>query len=187
MNDVITEKEQLFHILKDQFYRHPKYQVVDLYKLIYQIVFGPRHLLENQAEAKVLLQEEWEHTEKSPSGEALLEVIDPLDQIIRINIRIYKKVGGKPDPLFDLIVRSAQLFQKDSERLMRYWQWITDWVEDQDCPFAKRELDRFWAEVEAEHFPPKHHSKTYMDTHRPSYRIILKRLWMAEVDHGKGM
>ncbi|MBN2031391.1 hypothetical protein JW824_14250 [bacterium] len=183
----MTEKEHLYHILKDQFRRHAEPQVVDIYKLVYQISFGTGHLLEDEAEAKALLQEEWEHTEKSPSGEALIEVIDPLDQVIRINLRIYKKVGGKPGNLFDLIVRSAQLFQKDPERLMRYWQWITEWAEDPEWPFAKRELDRFWIEVEREHFPPKHHSQKYVDAHRPSYRIVLKRLWMAEVNHEKGI
>ena len=187
MDHLNTEKENLCQILQNQFHRHMNMEVIDLYKLIYQITYGPNHLLENQDQAKAMLREEWENTEKIVAGETLLEVIDPLDQIIRINLRIYKKVGGKSDHLFNLMVQSAQLFQKDGERLIRYWNWITEWARNPEWFFPKKDLDHFWAEMEKEHFPMCHHSKSYIDANRPSYRIVLKHLWMDRESNGKGI
>jgi hypothetical protein len=177
LNMELEEKEILLQILKDQIRRHPGFYVEDLYKLIFQVTCGGSHLLENHSEVEKSLQDEWNNTERIPKGETLLEVIDPRSEVIRINIRVYKKISGKRDILHQIFIQSAQSFRKDHDRLIRYWEMILDMAGKNEIPFSKEILEDFLIEQGEKKFPAIHHSKAYIDWNRPSYRVVLKKLW----------
>jgi len=172
-----AEQEYLLEIIKDQLHRHPGFQVDDLYKMVHQVTFGGAHLLKNKEKARKMLLEEWENTERIPKGETLLEVIDPSGEIIRVNLRVYKKVGGTVNRLFDLFVQSTQGFKQDRDRLVNYWEIITEEAMKGVLPFSKDTLEDFWIEVGRKGFPAVHHSESYIDTNRPAYRLVIKSLW----------
>jgi len=173
----MTEKDYLHQIILDQLRRHPGFGVEDLYKMVYQATCGGDHILTNKSEAKKMLREEWENSGRIPKGETLLEMIDPRGEIMRVNLRVYKKIGGTLQRLFDIFVRSAQGFKKDQERLVAYWETIMEWAEQGDIPFSKDVLEDFLIDVGRKGFPALHHSESYVDANRPSYRVVLKRLW----------
>jgi len=175
--DAMTEKEYLYRIIQDQLRRHPGFGVEDLYKMVCQATCGGDHLLKNRSEAKRMLREEWENSERIPKGETLLEMIDPRGEVMRVNLRVYKKIGGTLQRLFDVFVRSAQKFEKDRKRLVVYWEAIMKLAEKEEVPFSKDVLEDFWIDVGRKGFPAVHHSDAYVDANRPSYRVVLKRLW----------
>jgi hypothetical protein len=173
----MTERDFLLNIIEDQLRRHPGFRVEDLYKMLYQACFGGDHLIKDKAKARKRLQEEWNNTDKIPKGETLIEIIDPRGDVMRINLRIYKKIRGTADRLFDLFVQSAEQFEKDRDRLIRYWGYVMEMVENGEIIFSKSILQDFWIDMGKEGFPAVHHSESYFDANRPAYRIVLKKLW----------
>lgn len=172
-----TERDYLLRILEDQFRRHSGFRVDDLYKIVYQATFGGDHFLRDKSAAERMLREEWENLEKVQRRESLLEVIDPRGEVLRVNLRVYRKIGGNPQQMFDIFVRSAEEFNKDRERLVEYWTNITEWAQEGKIPFQKGILEDFFIEMGRKEFPAVHHSESYVDANRPAYRVILKRLW----------
>ena len=171
------ERDVLLHIIQDQLRRHPGFRIDDLYKMLHQVCYGGAHLLKNKTKARKTLLEEWNNTEKIPKGEPLIETIDPQSEVMRINLRIYKKIGGTPQRLFDVFVRSAEQVKPDRQRLILYWDYTMNMVRAGDIPFSKALMEDFWIDVGKEDFPSIHHSESYVDANRPSYRVVMKHLW----------
>jgi len=177
MTREMTEKEILLQIIQDQIRRHPGFYIQDLYKLVHQATCGGSHLLLNPEDAKKNLQEEWDQTERIPKGESLLEVIDPRGEIMRVNIRIYKKIGGTPDHLLRIFKKSIKDFSNDKNRFIATWEMIMDLAEEKEIPFSRTLLEDFLIEKGKMDLPMIHHSDAYIESNRPSYRIVLKQLW----------
>jgi len=173
----IEEKEILLQIIKDQIRRHRCFYIEDLYKLIFQITCGGIHHIESRSRAEKKLKDEWNNTEKIPKGETLLEIIDPMGEMMRVNIRVFKKISGQRKRLFNVFMKSAEACKKDEKRLIRYWEMIMDLAEKQTIPFSKDILEDFLIEQGKRDFPDIHHSDGYLDCNRPSYRVVLKRFW----------
>lgn len=174
----LTERDSLCQIVKNQIKRYREFHVEDLYKLVYQATCGGEHLLKDKRLAKEILHEEWEEAEKILKRETLLEMIDPCGEIMRVNIRIYKKIGGSFVHLFDIFRRSGEKYVKDEKRLALYWQYVLDMASKGDIPFEKEMLKSFWDSVERRGFQPVHHSKAYVEVNHPSYRVVLKSLFV---------
>ena len=177
MNKTITERDYLLQIIQDQLRRRSGFKVEDIYKMVYQATCGGDHLLSNKSKAKKMLREEWDTLDKIQKGEPLLEVIDPLGQVLRVNLRVYRKIGGAPKKMFDVFVQSAKEFKKDQRRLIRYWQIIMEMVEKGEILFSRDVLEDFLIDVGKKDFPVVHHSESYTDANRPAYRVVLKDLW----------
>ncbi len=181
----MDDKNYLLTIIQDQVRRHPGFRIQDLYKLIYQSCFGGGHLLHDKKKARAALGKEWNNAEKIPKGETLIEVIDPLSEILRINIRIYKKTGGTPDRLFKAFVKSSQEIQPNRNRFIEYWETATKWAETGIIDFSSDAMKDTLIDMGKEEFPPQHHSKPYLEANRPSYRVVLKRFWEGFEEKGK--
>ena len=187
MNLSREEKQYLHRIIQDQMRRHEGFGVEDMYKLVYQATCGGEHLLRNKSAANKKLREEWKNTEKMPKGEPLLEIIDPRGEVMRVNLRVYKKIGGNLERLFTVFVRSAAEFKKDRERLAAYWEVLMAFAKRGEIPFDRGALEDLWIEMGMKGFPAVHHSERYVDANRPSYRVVLKRLWMASEKEESGV
>ena len=177
MANTTTEIGFLQHIIQDQLHRHSGFKVDDLYKLMYQATCGGEHFLTNKSKARKNLIEEWESMERIPKGETLLEIIDPRGEIMRVNLRVYKKIGGTVQKIFEYFIRSVEAFKKDQDRLVRYWEAIMEMAKKETIPFSRGILEDFYIDVGRKGFPAIHHSESYLDANRPSYRLVLKGLW----------
>lgn len=172
-----AEQDSLLKIVQDQLRRYPRMKPVDLYKLLYQAALGGEHLLESGAAAEKALKQEWDELDKVQKGEVLLEPIDPRGEVLRVNLRLYRKTGGTPEALLSLFEISAGKFRRDEQRLNAYFQACIDAADRDELPFGKQELEDLYIEMGRQGFPPKHHSKAYREHHKPAYRIVLKSVW----------
>lgn len=177
MTHAMKERDYLLQIIQEQLRRHSGFEVEDLYKIVHQTTCGGDHLLKNKTKAKKVLKGEWKNLGKIQKGEPLLEMIDPRGEIVRVNLRVYRKIGGTVQHMFNLFVQSAQEFRKDQSRLSQYWKWILALAEKEDIPFSRDVLQDFWIKIVKQEFPTIHHSTSYADANQPAYRVILKRLW----------
>jgi hypothetical protein len=173
----MTEQDQLRTIIEEQVRRYHGFGIEDLYKLVYQATCGGGHLIKNRVKAKRVLQKEWLILGRLQRGERLLEIIDPLGKIVRVNLRIYKKMGGQLQRFFTLFVESSKLQKEDKPRLNRYWNDIITMSEAGEIAFSSQQLVGFWKRMEEKGLPPISHSEGYVEYNRPAYRVIQKQLW----------
>jgi len=166
-------KTNLKKIILHQNRLHPGFQVEDLYKLLYQAVFGGIHLLHHHA--LPMLQEEMAHLPRFNKKEPLLEPIDPKGAVYRINLRPYKQGGGDPETLFPIMQESAHSLNGSQEEFLEYWKLCVELARAGSIPFTEKTLVDFRAFFVKENFPVIHHSPVYMEANRPAYRIVVKK------------
>ena len=68
-------------------------------------------------------------------------------------------------------------FPKDKSRFIAAWEMAMDLAEDREIPFSRILLEDFLIEQGKNDLPTVHHSDPYIESNRPSYRIVLKQYW----------
>lgn len=159
-------------ILLEQLGLHPGFAVEDLYKLIYQAVFGLEHLLSDEKEARRALCEEFETLTQPLSGEKLLELIDPKGIIYRINLRPYKAKNGKSDRLFKVLLLSKRRVSGRREDFLSLWEEAKKLIKKLPLPFSLEDMKKLEFSFLKGDLPIMHHSESYQRLNHPSYRLI---------------
>ena len=145
----------------------------DLYKLLYQGVRGPEHILSSADIFRQRLREEWEALEPA-SHDPLYEAIRPDGRLLRLNLRPYQAAGGLLEQLTTACLAAgdekwgtqADLRQAWDEvlRVCRLGAWQG---------FSWEACQAFTLWLQAHDFPPVHHSEAYRQLYRPAYRLVL--------------
>ncbi len=172
-----TAREEFKRIVAVQFRLHAGMEIQDLYKLLYQMAFGGAHLLGCPEKAKKAFEEEWKTPGKTLRGEALFEMIDPFGELVRINLRVWKKRGGDPELLWPVLMESARQFQGNENRLHAYWELACEMAQKRMILLSCESLSRYWEKMKKARFPAEHHSAGYGAANRPSYRLLCRSLW----------
>lgn len=171
------ERENLLQIIRKQIVLYSQFGVQDLYKLICQITRGPAHFVPETDTLRDHLFSEWHSLNDPFFHESLVEKIDPLQKIIRVNLRPFREQGGTAEQILSLFGRSIKEFEPDPGRLEHYWNAMTQMAEAMELPFTRNVLAAFWAEMQEKDFPPAPHSKAYRKYHKPAYRLVLTKYW----------
>jgi hypothetical protein len=144
-----------------------------VYKLIYQRVFGPEHLIDDVRAAREGLYLEVLRLPETPPPMPLL---DPLSlRLCRVNLQPYLQGGGSIDLLWRIFRQTAGEFQPGTlVDLERYWRLFlkTSWA----VRYAPEVLAQFWQRMATANFSPVHHSRSYADANAPHYRVVLRSL-----------
>jgi hypothetical protein len=160
----VNEKENLQRILRKEVALHPRMELVDLQKLVYQAVFGIDHLLDDRVCFANELSREWKALDPlAGAEEEILQVIDPAKQRGRIHLRACKARGGKIDELTRLLIDQEPAGGTE-ERFALLWSLAGELAQEEAIPFSKESLA-------ALPFPetPPHHSSGYGNV---SYRVV---------------
>ena len=160
-------------VLAAHFEAYPAFDPQDVYKLIYQRVFGPEHLIDDVRAAKERLYLEVIRLPETPSPTPLLDPLSPL--LCRVNLQPYIRKGGSIEVLWRLFRQTASDFQPGTlVDLERHWRRFrnTAWA----ARYAPEVLEQFWQRMATANFSPVHHSRSYAEAHAPHYRVVLRSL-----------
>ena len=174
--------ETFYEIATANIARYPLSEMDDLYKLCHQAALGSEHALKNLQAARSWLNQELDEIASAPSGsfdEPLVEVISPRNQIVRVNLRPFLRAGGDPDNLFQAFVNTASRQWGNTALLQRYWKSIIELAGQGEIPFQPGHLSEYIVKMAACGFPATHHSQTYRQAYRPSYRVIAAEFLQA--------
>ncbi len=163
----------LTELLTAQYQRYPALEPQDIYKLLYQAVFGPEHSIDNLQAAEKRLYLEILHLPITPTTTPLLEPLST--KLCRVNLRPFMHQGGDVRRLWHLVRETVRLYTPGTlDDLQRTWKIFltTPWAQR----YAAAVLERFWLHMATEHFPAVHHSRAYTAAYAPHYRIILQAL-----------
>jgi hypothetical protein len=160
---------------------YPLMQLSDIYKLLYQGVMGPEHMVATQQEFSRRLEGEFENQPQS-TDQPVLEVIRPDSSLYRLNLRPYKARYSRVDRLIPAMLATTKLITGTHEELRSIWSDITRDVEQgKIAEISTTQLDEFNTWLKQQAFPPVHHSEVYTREYQPSYRLISSK-FTADLD-----
>jgi hypothetical protein len=145
----------------------------DIYKLLYQGVLGPEHLMDDVWAAKKSLYLE---VVRLPEALAIQPILEPLSPALcRVNLQPFIQGGGRVDIVWWLFRQTARNYRPgtliDLERSWRYFL-ATPWA----SLYAPEILVQFWQRMATAGFPPVHHSRSYTEANAPHYRVVMRHL-----------
>jgi hypothetical protein len=172
MSETLWTPQAIGFLLDEQLGRHPVMEVQDVYKLLYQAVLGPEHLIRDAEEFATRLREEY--ASLPPGGEEpLWEAIRPDGRLGRLHLRPFRQSGLSVERLVDACLRTAEQPWGSRSELEATWnrfcalcragRW-NRWSWDEVQAFGQR--------LERERFPPVHHSPAFCAAERPAYRLV---------------
>ena len=154
----------------------PDLEVVDVYKMLFQSVFGIQHILHDKA--KQYLEEELSTLEMQKfSDEPLIENISIDNVMVRVNLRPFKMRSLSSDKLFLAMVTSAKETRGTQKAFLKLWNRFKSLVEAGKLNFDRSILEDFDRKVKKENYPPYHHSERYRRSYRPTYRVIKREVF----------
>jgi len=169
-------------ILEEQFKLYKDIQVQDVYKLIYQGIFGCEHAVDEKSRER--LYEEFEMAEPNEKEKVTEKISDFL--IYRINIRPYKALEGEKETLFEWFYESSKMKEGTIKEFLINWK-VFRLVNEHKHYFLDKEIKDFEKIIKQEYskrkqLPLVHHSEEYRKANNPSYRVIN---YMALHEHMK--
>jgi hypothetical protein len=160
-------------VLATHFQTYHALTLQDVYKLIYQRVFGPEHSITNLAVARERLYLEILQLPQTPSTLPLLDALSP--DLCRVNLQPFMHRDGRIALLWKAFRRTAREFQPGSlADLQRTWRWFvaTPWAQR----YTPEHLEQFWQSQATADFPAVHHSHGYTVANAPHYRVVSRCL-----------
>lgn len=159
------------YYLLEQLKMHPSMLPQDIIKLCYQAAFGAEHLLTDTNRALKYL--EYEYANVSPSCGELYEMIS--DEVCRINLSVWKYKKLPLSWLFKMFADSAHISSDGAVQLESYMNSAEALLQNAKTSFSFDDWKSFRTHYEELGMPAIHHSESYRNTQKPSYRIVNSR------------
>jgi hypothetical protein len=156
--------------------RYPHMDILDVYKLLHQAVFGTGQVIKNQKAAKEWLERESELLK--PSGEqVLLESVHPEGEIVRLHLRPYIAEQGSLAQLLVAYAETSRAVQGNPDTMRDYWSLFESLLQPSaqfDGRFDLRSATLTGRVRAEERWSNSHHSPQYIHYYKPVYRVLLR-------------
>ncbi len=160
--------------------QHQDMDVQDVYKLLFQGVFGAEHLLQDIDKARNYLYQEFSAV-NTLSLEALLEPVSVGGEIVRLNFRPAKSAGYTWQTVWDVFVASSENAGGNKKEFETIWRDTIVLCRQSEWPFDADKMSEMGNEMAAEDYPPLHHSQAYKNANKPAYRVVKKSVLLEIV------
>lgn len=165
---------QLRDFVNAQVKMRPESEIQDIYKLLYQGVFGVGHLITSEQEAFQTLSEEMRALGEPVPGEPLVESCLPDGSMLRVNLRPFRTKGLDPRLLVAAMMETVKKVKAERVRFEALWSDVGDLIEAREIDLDVDEYQAFTRDVQEQQFPVVSHSTAYKKAYRPAYRVVLK-------------
>ena len=156
-------------------------QVQDVYKLFYQGVHGPAHMLKNLNSAEQYLYSEYRNVGES-THEFLLDPVSLDGSVVRVNLRPYKAQRGNIKKLFKVLHLSAQQIRGENEEFVAVWDQFVPLVKAGQLQFPLHEVKIFDEQLRTHGPRTVHHSPEYREANKPAYRVVMREVYRSLID-----
>lgn len=165
----MDRRTQIREIITGYFQSHPKLQIQDMFKFLYQSSFGCEHLLSDSEGVVRFLQEEF-----SSCGEFDGDLVENLDgEYCRVHLE-YMRKGLSAETFGKIFCLSAEPVQNGKQLLEEKLSVLMELVKEGILPFAETKIQEAIERWYHEGYPPCRHSEEYRNTYHPAYRVIKK-------------
>ena len=157
--------------------RWPEAQWIDLYKVCYQGILGPEHLVRHE-EVRVRLEEEWEGLPATHAaaggGIELWEAACPDGRLGRLHLGPWRARGGTWQAIAEAFLNTAQAKWGNLDELIEVWEKVESASREGVFHISMAEVERLHQALVTHRYPSVHHSAAYREAYRPAYRLISR-------------
>ncbi len=166
----MTTVHDLLGLLDTHLAHYPLMALQDVYKLLYQGILGPEHLI---AEPKAFTARLLAEHEAVPAtaAEPLYEPVRPDGRLLRVNLRPFKALRGDLDRLLNACLEAANMRWGTQDDLAAAWAAVADACQTGRWSHLGTAA-AFSTWLDAQGYPAVHHSRQYREAYRPAYRLI---------------
>jgi hypothetical protein len=169
------KRASLTLLIDEHLARHPVMEPRDVYKLLYQGVLGPEHLVASPEDFTARLRTEYEAVPPC-AAELLWEPVRPDGALGRLNLRPFKAGWGDVERLVSACLRTARQAWGTPEELRAVWATFVELCRaGQWKVFPLPEVLAFSAWLEENGYLPIHHSAGYKKASIPAYRLVCSK------------
>jgi hypothetical protein len=179
--------EKVIALIKLHMERYPALDVLDVYRLLHQSIFGPGHAIKSQKAEK-----EWLERQTEILGEGTLtpfvENIHPGGEVVRLYLRPYIAARGNPNKLLEAYTKSASNVKGNLDTMTQWWdifQRSSSAGEPFDGRFDVRNITLIARTRKRENWPASPHSPAYEANYKPVYRVLTLPLAQTLLDKQK--
>jgi hypothetical protein len=161
------------HLVEHHLQQRSGMGLQDVYKLLYQGILGPEHIIDSAEHFTVRLRSEWENIPQGPI-ESLVEPIHPDEKLVRINLRPYRAAGGSLEQLTEVCLETSWQNFQGVKDLQEVWSRLAHYfIENHLYSFTNQDVQNFTRWLKENDFPTVHHSENYRQIYRPAYRLVF--------------
>ena len=170
MIDEMKSFDKTQNNLIEYFKTYTKTEAEDVFKYIFQSVYGCEHMVSDKECVLDLIMREYEGVSKSFPA-----LIEPLDgDYSRVHLSCLNS-GLKPETLAELFCLSAEKRPNAKALLEEKIKIAAALVKDGILPFDVEDFTQKLNTWRAMGYPPLHHSATFRAEYHPAYRVIANR------------
>lgn len=178
-----TAKDALWELVNWHQRLRPKLEIQDVYKLLYQSVFGVGHIIRSGGQALECLRREMESIDlRVQQDENLAENISLDGRMLRVNLRPFKRRGLDAEKLFEAMKLSAEGNRGTAQTFQKLWRDFGSLVASGAFGFDTKRLKEFDKFVRENKYPVVHHSPIYNKLYAPSYRVVEAEALNAQLN-----
>jgi len=169
-------------LIDDHLAWYPAMEPADVYKLLYQGVLGPEHLIASPQAFATRLRAEYDAA-LPDEAEPLWEPVRPDWALGRVNLRPFKAGGEDIERLIAACLETAGRSWGTPAELRAAWAtfvelcrtvlYLTGTGSGRWSAFPLATVLALSDRLAAEGYPPIHHSAAYHQAYRPAYRLVL--------------
>lgn len=172
----MTETDRNF--IKTHVERYPQARPRDVYKLIFQGVYGVGHIITENAR-RYLMEEAGRIPLESYSDRPLIESVSPDGSMVRVNLRPFLRMNLSLNDLFRVMMASADV-KKDEERFIELWDVFVCMVEKGEFKMGSDGIKEVQEIIDTKGIKPMHHTEPYRQAYYPAYRVVKLYLFREE-------
>ena len=155
--------EPIAQLLQEHISRHPKLEVQDGVKFLYQSFLGPGHLIYDPSVLRRRLNEEWSSIEGDPDA-PLYESLG--NGLCRLHLNACKGKLLSSNTLLRLFCSTAETVSPQNEAFLRSLSLLSL------LPQPKETIEAYIREYRAQGYPSVSHSEAYRSAYHPAYRVV---------------
>lgn len=171
------------NFIKRHIKRYPQAQLRDVYKLIFQGVYGVGHILTSKA-MEYLREEAGRIPLEDYPDRPLLEPVTPDGSMVRVNLRPFLRMNLSIDDLFRVMIASADV-EGDDKKFIELWSVFVGLVKTGDIPMELEKITEIQDSIDVKGITPMHHTEPYRQAYYPAYRIVRLDLFRNEFGEPK--
>lgn len=167
---------ELVLLVKNHTNLRPRMRIRDIYKMLYQGILGPEHIIPSPDLFYRRLKSEWEMLEPFDS-DPLYEPIRTDGKLLRINLRPFKVGGWSLDLLYDVCLETfRQKWGTKEDLSTAWWHFLSVYSQGSLKEAEHEEIEAFSSFIQKNNYPAVHHSEDYRRIYLPAYRLAAESI-----------
>ncbi len=162
---------KLIEIIKKHAEAYPCMQPQDVIKLIYQNEFGGGHLIKDETQSLIRIQQE---CTAFPVNSALSLFEDIGNGLVRVHLTALPRSPYTPEDINRAFIRSSALHKGSLTGFVSKIYCLSANFDAFSFSFSEENLSAYLTQYEKDGFPMVSHSDIYRKNYRPAYRVIQR-------------